>query len=112
MNRYKLTKAGINVNEGLIRFNNDADLYEEFLSTFISDTNYDNMITAINNKDIKASFFYAHSLKGLAGNLSLASLFDSLIPLVESLRSESFDDIDTLLEPINTAYNNVINVLS
>ena len=34
MNRYKLTKAGVDVNEGLKRLDNDKDFYEELLEKF------------------------------------------------------------------------------
>ena len=56
MNRYKLVKAGIDVNQGIRRFNEDKALYERFLSTFPEDMHYMAMIDAIDKKDIKGLF--------------------------------------------------------
>ena len=43
MNKELLTQAGIDVNDGIRRFNDKEDLYERFLFTFPKDVNYDIM---------------------------------------------------------------------
>ena len=47
MNRYILTKAGIDVNEGIHRFNGNKELYEKFLTSFPEDIHYEQMLEAI-----------------------------------------------------------------
>lgn len=111
MNRYKLSKAGISVAEGIKRLNGNAELYESLLYKFSSDENYKNLSDAIENKDVEKAFFYAHSLKSLAGNLSMNGLFDSIVPLVELFRSGSLENAETLFESVSCEYNKIISVL-
>lgn len=83
MNRYTLTKAGIDVNEGVHRFNGNKELYEHFLLTFPEDEHFKKMLEAIETGDVEESFQQAHALKGIAGTVSLVQLHANIIPLVE-----------------------------
>ena len=112
MNRYKLSKAGIDANEGIKRFNNKADVYEKFLMCFPEDMNFQRMCKAIEEGDVKEAFQCAHALKGMAGNISLTRLHNDLLPLVEELRSDSLEKADELLEPVRADYEEVIKVLT
>ena len=112
MNRYRLSKAGINVKEGIERFNGNIDLYEKYLYSFLEDEYYDSMCEAIDEKDVKAAFTAAHALKGLAGNLSLVELHKDMLPLVESLRSGSIEDAISQLQLVIKDYNLISEALS
>ena len=104
MNRYLLVKSGIDFNQGLRRFNNNRAMYESFLLAFLKDENFAELCTAIERHDVKAAFQYAHSLKGIAGNLSMQKLYAALNPLVEELRADSLVNADALLEPVKETY--------
>ena len=107
MNRYRLSKAGINVKEGLERFNGKMELYESYLGRFLEDENYKLMCEAIERADVKAAFAAAHALKGVAGNLSLNKLCEDLNPLVELLRVNSMDGAKELLEKVSQDYDRI-----
>lgn len=105
MNRYKLSKAGIDVNEGAKRFRDNLVIYQKFLFTFPEDENYGKMMEAIEQKDAKSAFAYAHALKGVTGNLSINDLYHSLLPMVEELRAGSMDKIEEFLPEIRENYD-------
>lgn len=112
MNRYILVKAGIDVNQGVHRFNENKEMYEEFLMKFPQDKCFGNLEDAIQKKDIKKAFEASHSLKGISGNLSLVQLHADLIPLVEGLRAGSMDNVEELMIPIRSSYKQVMDALT
>lgn len=112
MNKYKLSKAGIDPNDAMKRFNNDVELYETLLESFIYDRNYYDMCVAITEGKVNDAFNYAHSLKGLAGNLSFVRLFKDIQPLVEQFRSGSLENADMLLIPVMDDYTAVYNAIA
>lgn len=111
MNRYILTKAGIDVNEGIHRFNGNKELYERFLMSFPEDAHYEEMLQAIKDRDTEAAFQAAHALKGITGTVSLVQMHVVLIPLVEELRAGSLENVPELLPPVQDAYNKAVEVL-
>ena len=111
MNKYKLSKAGIDANEGIRRFNNNREVFENFLETFPESGLYEKMIKAIDDRNVKDAFQAAHALKGVSGNLSLVKLHADLIPLVEELRAESFEKVSVLIIPVEESYKKVIEIL-
>ena len=62
------------MNEGIQRFNGNKELYEKFLTSFPEDIHYEQMLEAIEQKDVDAAFQGAHALKGITGTVSLAKL--------------------------------------
>ena len=112
MNKELLTQAGIDVNDGIRRFNDKEDLYERFLFTFPKDVNYDIMSEAISTGDAEQAFQAANALKGITGNLSLNQLYNHIIPLVDSLKKRRMEKVNELLEVVSVDYDKVIKALS
>lgn len=112
MNRYKLVKAGIEVNDGIRRFNHQKDIYEELLMTFPEDENFDKMLAAIHEGKVEEAFRAAHSLKGVTGNLSMVRLHERLLPLVELLRNGSLEQVEQLLAPVTECYKETIRAIT
>ena len=81
-------QVGIRYEEGVARFVGNAEMYESFLRQFPSDQTYAEIEEAMKQKDFRAAFQAAHTLKGLSGNLSLGALYDSLVVFVDALRGE------------------------
>ena len=65
------------------------DFIKRMLSKFISSNRSLEMIECYKNKDYKGVFEAGHSLKGVAGNLALTSLYDLVVPIVEKTRNYS-----------------------
>ncbi len=112
MNRYKLSKAGIDVNDGVRRVGNDKEAYEKFLYSFPEDDNYIKMLAAIEQRDPQAAFQASHALKGVAGNLSLVNLHAALLPLVEVFRKNTMEGAENYLPEVKECYEIVIRALS
>lgn len=108
MNRYKLSKAGVSANEGIARFGGNAEAYETVLGKFPTDPNFAGLCEAVERRDAKAAFAFAHALKGVVGNLSMKRLYDDLIPLVEDLRGERLERATELLCVVKQDYEEVI----
>ena len=111
MNRYKLFMAGIDTNDGIKRFNGNAELYEKCLLSFLNDNNYTQMCQSIKEQNVSSAFTAAHSLKGIAGNLSMKKLYDDIVPLVEELRAGKVENTEVLLKPVAQDYQQIISVL-
>lgn len=104
MNRYKLFKAGVDVNQGLKRFDNNKEFYESLLVYFLNDTNYIELQNAMKEKNVKKAFGHAHALKGVTGNLSFTRLYGALIPFVEKLREGDYQGAQELYGEVQAAY--------
>lgn len=111
MNKLELYNIGIDTKSGIARFNDNEELYKKWLYSFLNDKNYENMLNAINAKNVKDAFNYAHTLKGILGNLSINRLYEDICPLVEELRDGNLNNIDSYLNVINNDYNLIIKVL-
>ena len=111
MNRYKLFKAGVDVNKGLERVGGSREFYEALLEKFSEDGYFAEMERAMKQGDTRQAFQCAHALKGAAGNLSFCRLYESLIPLVEALRTENMEEAHSLLGEVEAAYSAVIEAL-
>ena len=63
-------------------------------------------------KDVSGAFQAAHALKGVCGNLSITSLLDIVVPLVEALRTEHYEEALPFMQSLEKQYQNVISILS
>ena len=80
----------IDIRIGLIRFNNDADAYKSSLIEFLSYKKADKKLLKMLKKDNKEEALrYLHSIKGLAGNLSINELSQAAEELREYLSNKS-----------------------
>ena len=85
--RERLLEAGVDVDEALERFMQNESLLLKFLRRLPTDPTYAALCQAMEQGDAQAAFAAAHTLKGLAGNLSLHRLHALVSHQVELLRS-------------------------
>lgn len=111
MNRYKLSRAGVDVNQGLKRLNNSSEFYESLLMKFCDDTRYEQLKNAMDQGDMQQAFQHAHALKGAAGNLSLVRLYNALAPVVEELRRGNLEAAREYFKEVSEAYDVLMGVL-
>ena len=111
MNRYKLSRAGVDVEQGLSRLENDKEFYESLLKKFCTDTRYEQLKDALEQEKCQEAFRYAHPLKGIAGNLSMTRLYDATVPLVEELRQGNLRNAQALFPEVQAAYEALMIVL-
>lgn len=104
MNKEVLTAAGVDYEDALARFLNNAALYERFLLKFPEDPSFPGLVEALAQGDTDAAFRCGHTLKGVVANLSLQSLFTAVTPLVEALRREDLDAARQQLPAVEASY--------
>ena len=83
---------------------NDAFI-ERMLAKFFANNAYRDIITGYENKDYQAIFSASHSLKGVAGNLSLTPLFEISSKITEATRSLKEVNLDREIEELKRIYN-------
>jgi len=78
----------IDLNDGLNRIRGNKKLYAMMLKSFKANPMYPQAKAAVLNGDLKTAQLQMHSLKGVAGNLSLKELFNTVVPVEGVLKSE------------------------
>lgn len=66
----------VDVADGLSRIRNNKRVYRMILSSFVQDTHYDELRAQLALGDAEAVRVTAHTIKGLAANLSLPALLE------------------------------------
>jgi HPt (histidine-containing phosphotransfer) domain-containing protein len=79
----------VNVDEGVKRVMNNAKLYVTLLNKFKADTNMGDIETHLGAGDFEKAQGSAHTLKGLAANLSLTELFEKVRDLESQIKAKS-----------------------
>lgn len=96
--------SGIDWTATLDRFMNNENLYEKILLKFPADPSFHELKKKIAEGDIEASFMYAHTLKGVAGNLGFAHLFHTASLLTDELRNGHIENVSHFMKDLNDQY--------
>ena len=87
MDRQKLIDAGIDYDSGVERLMGNTEMYERFLQMFLDDDSFKNLDAAMQSQNYQEAFLQAHTLKGVAGNLSMEKLYQNMVLFVDMLRN-------------------------
>lgn len=109
----KLMAVGVDYDEVLKRFMGKEDFYLRMLKKFLDDKNFGGLIKSVEEKDWKEAFTYAHTVKGLCGNLGLGGIMDYISPLTEALRSEPYDEEAIMddMKHVSKLYDKTVEVI-
>lgn len=84
----------------------------KFLKLILTDTNYELLCKALEEKNYEQAFTHIHNLKGLAMNLGLTPLLVPAQELCEELRDgEPERDLKPLLAEVAAVYQKVIGIV-
>lgn len=108
----RLREAGIDVSGALERFMGNEDLLERFLKKFLNDSNYEKLMTAIEEGNQEDALTAAHTLKGVTGNLAMTELFDLLTSQVSAFRNDNWDEAVKLMPAISQSHERLVSVIS
>lgn len=72
-----LKRNGIDYDGAMERFGGNAELYERLALKFLDDTHFAALEQALAGGDVDTAVREAHTLKGVAGNLSFAALYEA-----------------------------------
>jgi HPt (histidine-containing phosphotransfer) domain-containing protein len=96
----------VNYDEGVKRVMNNAKLYVKLLTKFKTDTNLDELISALAAADYEKAQGVAHTIKGVAANLSLSELFKQTLELETQIKAKSVNPDQ--IETVKTAFSETI----
>lgn len=105
-----LSKQNVNVEDALKRFMNNEEMYITFFKKFLKDDNIKRLSDAIETGDVDGAFAAAHTLKGVAANLSLVGVLDDIVPMVEVLRAKSFTGVKEMYDEFVLKINNLCKI--
>ena len=92
----------VDVDDGIKRVLNNSSLYVKLLGKFKNDTSVKDIEAAFEENDIEKARNLAHTLKGLAANLSLKELYDKVLEFEIQLKGGSFSpDLLALVKDVN-----------
>lgn len=94
----------IDYQQGLERFAFKEDIFNQTLVLFLEDESFSMLKQSVSERDFETAFFYAHTLKGVCGNLSLKKLYEKIVPFVEKLRSKNYENIQNEFADVEVLY--------
>lgn len=99
---------GADYNTTMTRFMGDEKMYMKFLDMFFKDENLLKMGQALEEGALTAAFEAAHTLKGVAANMGLSPLYQTVCDIVEPLRAgEPRQDYSMLYQRIQDEFHRV-----
>ena len=81
----------INEEEGKKRVMNNGKLYAKLLTKFKTDTNLDDLSAFAEAQDWEKAQATAHTIKGVAANLSLTELFNQSLDVETQIKGKSLN---------------------
>ncbi len=109
MHYEELTTAGIDMDDLLRRLMGNAALIKIFVNKFMSDRTYEELVTALNEKDMKKAEIASHTLKGMCGNMSLTVLYRLFTEQVNLLRIGEYEKAEAMMSDIAGSYENAVS---
>ncbi|WP_449316488.1 Hpt domain-containing protein [Rubneribacter sp.] len=103
--------AVINREEALERFGGNEALFRRLALKFLDDAHFGELEAALARADASAAQAAAHSLKGVAGNLSFDELYGACCALNDALREGDLESAQDLLPRARRAYHQVCEAL-
>ena len=107
-----LISAGIDLEDAMERFMDNEAMMTKFLIRFLDDPSFSQLCRAMEQQDAESAFEAAHTLKGVAGNLSMKALFQQTSALVEDLRQKDLAAAAGKMAALEEQYETVRTALS
>ena len=96
----------INEEEGKKRVMNNGKLYAKLLTKFKTDTNLNELLAFAGVQDWEKAQGAAHTIKGIAANLSLTELFNQSLDVETQIKGKSLNPES--LEKLKTCFSETI----
>ena len=81
----------VNFEEGVKRVMNNAAFYLKMLGKFLADPSLNELEAALAEGDLEKAYSSVHTLKGLAGNLSLIELANQSLELENQIKAKDIN---------------------
>ena len=107
-----LSDAGIDVGRADECLGGNYELFLKLIKSFLSDDDFSNLSKAFENAEQKDIETFAHSLKGVSGNLGITKMYKDLSDIVSVVRGQSEGDIKALLSDVEYEKNRLETVIN
>lgn len=104
----ELQVLGVDIQDALKRFVNNAALYEKMLKKFPAAANDLPVESNFASGNLDIALANAHTLKGMTGNLSLTPLYNAYTDIVAFLRANNPEEARQLLTDIIPVQEKII----
>lgn len=104
-------KMGANYQDVIKRLPS-VSMIEKFALKFREDTSYQELETALNEKQVDLAFRAAHTLKGVCMNLGFDHLYKPSFEITESLRASNLDLALQQFDAVKEQYSKTIAALN
>ncbi len=94
---------------GLNRIRGNKKLYAMMLKSFKGNPLFPDAKAAVVSGDLKAAQMHMHTLKGVAGNLSLKALYELIVPVEAVLKTAMVNARE--MEPVEDAFNKTMTAI-
>lgn len=94
----ELGALGVNTEEAIKRFVNNAALYERMVKKLPDSMDGKGVMDAIETGTVEEAINKAHTLKGVLGNLSITPLYEAYTEIVALLRNGEISKAKEVLE--------------
>ncbi len=106
----ELKKLGVDTEDGIFRFMNNAELYKRMLTAF-AEMVREAQVTAEFDDACNKEIEKIHALKGAAGNLSIKPLYDAYTQIVRLLREGNIAEAKAVITDILPIQNKIIEYI-
>ena len=107
MNREILISCGIDYDEGVAKFLDEAELYEKLLMDFPEDNTFEEARVCMKNHDYEGLEKAVHAMKSVTGTLSMHELYSCCSQTVSLVRSGDYDFAEKLFEKTYDKYQKI-----
>lgn len=107
----QLNAYGIDYPDAMDRFGGNESLFRRLALKYLDDAHFVNLKAAMEEQDYEEAYRQAHSLKGVAGNLSLKRLYDVSGMICKELREGEPRTAEKLLPDAESAHKAAIEGL-
>lgn len=107
----QLAPYGIDYADAMERVGGSADFYKKLAMKYLNDSNYVNLVAAMDAKDYDEAYKAAHALKGVSGNLSFPTLFKAAAAASDALFEGEPQAAAELMPEIKAAHEKALEGL-
>lgn len=107
----KLASYGIDFPDAMERMDDDEALYERLAFKYLNNTNYVDLVAAMEAKAYEDAYEAAHTLKGVSGNLSFSKLYKVSAAVSDALYQGEYQAAEQMMPDVKAAHEKVIEGL-
>lgn len=108
----ELKELGANTEEGLARCMNKTELYEKLLKKMPANIAQLEVLSFFECGDNETALKNAHTIKGIAGNLSITPLFSAYTEIVNLLRADKPEQAKEMLISILPTQEKILSCIN